>query len=136
MANRNQKLSFRPEPTDQFAMWVRAPANTFVAPPTFYQLFLVANDDSYSTGEWIQLRPPFNEPPPTLRTSATTAVPQASSRFEPALGQTNSECLALCLALHEWCVTHTILSWYPALWDFLIPTCSPTSICCKANSKP
>jgi hypothetical protein len=92
MANRNQKLSFRREPGSKLAMWVRAPANAFVAPPTFYTLFLVARDDSYSTGAWIQLRPPFDEPPPTLRTSATTAVPQASSRFEPEFGQSTSEC--------------------------------------------
>jgi len=95
MANRNQKLSFRRD-TDQFAMWVRAPANTFVAPPTFYMLFLVRDDDSYSTAAWVQLRPPYSQPPQTLRTTATTAVPAASSRFEPDLGQTTSEC---CLGL-------------------------------------
>jgi hypothetical protein len=90
MANRNQKLAFQVGAAPH-TLRVTAPANTFVAPPTFYMLFLVANDDSYSTGRWLQLKQPFDVPPATLRTTATAAVPAASSRFEGT--SPTSECL-------------------------------------------
>jgi hypothetical protein len=45
-------------------------------------MFLVAYDDSYSTGRWVQLKGQWPLPPTTLRTASSVWHPAASARFE------------------------------------------------------
>lgn len=57
--------------------------------PGFYLLYLVAQDESYSIGRWVQLRAAGADGASTFAGSAMRAVPEASARFET----TASECV-------------------------------------------
>jgi hypothetical protein len=50
--------------------------------PGFYLLYLVAQDDSYSVGRWVQLRAAAADGASTLIGTDMRAVPEASARFE------------------------------------------------------
>jgi hypothetical protein len=50
--------------------------------PGFYLLYLVAQDESYSIGRWVQLRAAGADGASTFAGSAMRAVPEASARFE------------------------------------------------------
>ncbi|KAF6258550.1 hypothetical protein COO60DRAFT_1701302 [Scenedesmus sp. NREL 46B-D3] len=62
---------------------VTAPANTFMAPPTFYLLFAVGRDDSYSEGLWFKLKGPWGTTPLSLPLNAQFVSP-ASTQAETA----------------------------------------------------
>ncbi|WIA21235.1 hypothetical protein OEZ85_000476 [Tetradesmus obliquus] len=84
MATRNQKLEFSVSGAHELT--VTAPANTFMAPPTFYLLFVVGQDEKYSEGHWFKLKGPWSTTPLSLPHSAqfvSVASTQAETEFVP-----------------------------------------------------
>eukprot|EP00775_Hariotina_reticulata_P007097 gene7097-7310_t len=79
MAVRNQLLDFASGGGQD--LLVTAPANTYLAPATFYLLFAVYRDDSYSTARWIKLKGPWASLPLSLPKQAKF-VPGASTQAE------------------------------------------------------
>lgn len=84
MGTRFLKLAFTPAGGQ--ALTVTAPANIHIAQPSFYQLFAVSRDDSYSIGSWLRLKGPWGSRPFSLPVPAQF-VAAASSQFEAAAGK-------------------------------------------------
>ncbi|WIA21233.1 hypothetical protein OEZ85_000475 [Tetradesmus obliquus] len=84
MATRNQKLEFSVSGAHELT--VTAPANTFMAPPTFYLLFVVGQDEKYSEGHWFKLKGPWSTTPLSLPHNTqfvSAASTQAETKFVP-----------------------------------------------------
>jgi hypothetical protein len=63
---------------------IQAPANSNIAPPAHYVLFLLSGT-TYSRGAWVQVKPAVPSVPTTIPNSAVY-VPELSSTFEGTTG--------------------------------------------------
>jgi hypothetical protein len=116
------KLAFTPAGGQ--ALTVTAPANIHIAQPSFYQLFAVSRDDSYSIGSWLRLKGPWGSRPFSLPAPAQF-VAAASSQFEAAAGKPGPRNMLL-LRRRFFCI------W--KLWRWLCCICTAAVSC--AHSGP
>jgi hypothetical protein len=90
IGHRAQLLSFsaRKVNATHGKLTIKAPANSNIAPPAHYVLFLLSGT-IYSRGAWVQVKPAVPSVPTTIPNSAVY-VPELSSTFEGTTGYTVS----------------------------------------------
>jgi hypothetical protein len=87
IGHRSQLLRFAPKKGAAGAapgtLTVQAPASAEAAPPGFYLVFLLAGDELYSEGRWVQLRPAAPAPLPGVVPKTASRLGALSADFEP-----------------------------------------------------
>lgn len=82
IGHRAQDLAFTAKKVNAThgTLTIKAPADSNIAPPAHYLLFLLVGD-AYSAGAWVQIKPAVPTLPTTISNQASY-VPQMSSTFE------------------------------------------------------